>query len=1229
MKSLRHFFTFAFALAPLAASAATMSPSSPAAAKESLPPGAKVVSLEIAPAAVRLHGCFDAVQLLVTAKLSTGGTVDVTRLVTYAVGQPIGTVTPAGQVAPLANGTTQITATLAGQSAKTSLAVVAYDPDQKVDFIRDVNPVLAQLGCSSGSCHGAKDGKVGFKLSLRGYDPIFDVRSLVDDHAGRRVNFASPDDSLMLLKATGAVPHEGGQRTKFDDKFYRIMRAWIADGAKLDLAAPRVTKIEVTPQNPVLQAIGAKQQMRIIATFADGKQRDVTAEGFIESGNQDVALTERGGLVSTLRRGEAPVLARYEGSYAATTVTVMGDRSGFAWVEPEKWNKVDEFVSAKWQRLKILPSGLSADEDFLRRVYLDLTGLPPTATEVREFLADTGATRTKRDAVIDRLIGSPDYVDHWSNKWADLLQVNRKFLGEEGAKLFRDWIHTEITANTPYDQFAKKILTASGSNRENPAASYYKVLRTPTETMENTTHLFLATRFNCNKCHDHPFERWTQDQYYQLSAFFAQVDLKKDPAAGNKTIAGTAVEGAKPLYEITYDKTEGEVKHDRTGQITPPEFPYTAKFVAASLKSPPTIENQKSEIENPPATRREHLAAWMTSPDNRYFALSYVNRMWGYLLGVGLIDPLDDIRAGNPPSNPELLAWLTQEFVGSGFNVRHLQRLICTSRTYQLSLATNQWNADDRTNYSHATARRLPAEVLFDAVLRVTGSIPNFPGVKAGTRAAQLPDSAIDVPSGFLASLGRPVRESACECERSGDLGLGSIMALLAGPAVSSAINDPKNELAQLTAATTDDTKLVDEIFLRALNRHATPAETASTLASWKTIGSQDTQLTAELAQRETGWAPLYAQKQRDREQAITAATAAVAARTIEIAPATAEAETKREAKIATETKALADYGASLASQLPAWEATLDAPRLGTAWVPLEAQKATANNLIKLTKQSDGSYLASGPAANFVDYNLAIETKLTGITGVLLEVLPDESLPSFGPGRGAGNFVLTEFSLRWTDKAGKRTNVEAAFKDARADFSQANFDIKTAINGKAEGGRDGWGISPKLGEPHCARFSLGEPIGSDDGITLNILLQQQFKEGFSIGRFRLWATTSADPLELGLPANVIAIIKTPAAERTAEQNKILATYHRETDPGLFKKQQALAKSKLPVPADKKLAELKAALAAAEQPVAIDPKLAQLRADSAMSTQQLAAARLTGAQDLAWAIINNPAFLFNR
>ena len=374
--------------------------------------------------------------------------------------------------------------------------------------------------------------------------------------------------------------------------------------------------------------------------------RDVTREAFITSGNGEVAEHDDFGLLTTLRRGEAPILARYEGCYAATTLTVMGDREGFQWEAPPVHNQIDRLVAEKWKRMKILPSGISGDLDFLRRVYLDLTGLPPTAEEVLQFTELKQANKSKRDQLIDQLVGSEEFVEHWTNKWSDLLQVNGKFLGRAGATALRKWIRGEIEKNTPYDQFVRKVLTASGSNKENPPASYYKILRTPEDTMENTTHLFLATRFNCNKCHDHPFERWTQNQYYEMSAHFAQFKLEKDPSSGKSEIGKTAVEKGKPLYEIVKDVNVGEIRHERTGAVITPDFPYHAKF-----KSKPAM------------SRRARLAQWMTSPDNAYFAKSYVNRIWGYLFGTGIIEPIDDIRAGNPPSNPLLLNYLEKELL--------------------------------------------------------------------------------------------------------------------------------------------------------------------------------------------------------------------------------------------------------------------------------------------------------------------------------------------------------------------------------------------------------------------------------------------------------------------------------------------------------------------------------------------------------------------------------------
>ncbi len=1187
-------------------------------AKEPLPATDQVVALDVQPAAVKFTSRNETLQLIVTAKLASGDAADVTRGASFKLSGKFAAVSANGLLTPLSNGKGKLEIAFAGKTAAVPVQIAGLKNSFDADFVRDVNPVLSKLGCNAGTCHGAKEGKNGFKLSLRGYDPEFDVRAFADDFAGRRVNLAAPDESLLLLKAIAEVPHEGSRRAERDSRYYHVMRQWIADGARLNAATPKVARIEVFPRNPVVQTIGSRQQLRVVASYADGLTRDVTADAFIESGNTDVARADDGGLVTSLRRGEAPVLARYDGAYAATTLTVMGDRAGFVWEQPETWNRIDEIVAAKWQRMKILPSGLSTDTEFLRRVTLDLTGLPPGADDVRRFLADSRDARAKRDELIDRLIGSPDFVDHWANKWADLLQVNRKFLGEEGAKLFRDWIRQEVEANTPYDQFARKILTASGSNKENPAASYYKILRTPAETMENTTHLFLATRFNCNKCHDHPFERWTMNQYYETAAFFAQVSLKKDPASGDKKIGGTAVEGSKPLYEIVSDATTGDVTHERTRRVTPPEFPFATKFDAADN-----------------APRRERLAAWMTSADNRYFASSFANRIWGYLTGVGIIEPLDDIRAGNPPSNPELLEYLTAEFVKGGFDARRLMRLICKSRTYQLSFEANRWNEDDKINFSHALPRRLPAETLFDAVFKVTGSTPNFPGVKAGTRASQLPDAAVDVSSGLLANLGRPARESACECERSSDMRLSSVMAMLSGPTVSAAISDPKNAIADLVQRESDDRKLVDELFLRVFNRAPTEKELKAALATMGRLDGDHKGLTDALETKEREQVPIMAAKERQREANIADARKALADYEKEIEPRVKEEESKRLEKLVAAETALNESEAQLPARLEAWEAKLTETNFLATWTRLEPKELTATGGPKLEKLPDGSILASGPTGkdNQTDYTLTFSTPVTNITGVMIEVLPHESLTKFGPGRSKdGNFVLTELLLDWLPKKGAKAAKEtrAEFNDARADFFQSKFDVKGAIDGKSDAGTEnGWAIGKQGARPHHATFSLKEPILTTNGATLKLTLRQRFRDTLSIGRCRLYVTSSAKPLEFGLPTDVAAAVKTPAAARSAGETKTLLDHFRTVvDDEIHKMEQTHFTARQPLPTDPKVLEHRATVERVSRPVPLDSKLVQLRDDAKASAKQLENRRLTAAQDLAWALINNPAFLFN-
>ncbi|HEY3899552.1 MAG TPA: DUF1549 domain-containing protein [Chthoniobacter sp.] len=1179
-------------------------------APEALPAGANIVALEMQPTKVELSGKYEAAQLIVTARLASGDSIDVTRLAKLDIDGGVAAVSPSGQVTPVHNGTGALHAEIAGKSASAPVLVADIVENQAVDFIRDVNPVMTKLGCNAGTCHGAKEGKYGFKLSLRGYDPIFDVRALKDDLAGRRLNVASPDDSLMLLKATAGVPHEGGLRTPIGSKYYQILRSWIADGAKLDLKAPRVSKIELFPEDPVVQQIGSRQQVRVVATYTDGKVRDVTAEAFIESGNTDVAKTDGGGLIDTLRRGEAPLLARYEGNYVATTLTVMGDRTGFAWQEPETWSRIDELVAAKWERMKIRPSDLCTDAEFLRRVYLDLTGLPPTADEVRAFVAETSPPREKRNAVIDKLIGSPAFVEHWTNRWANLLEVNSKFIGAQGAVLYRAWIRKQVADNTPYDQFVHEILTASGSTKENPAANYWKILREPSEAMENTTHLFLATRFNCNKCHDHPFERWTQDQYYHLGAYFSQVVLTADPTSGKAVIAGNAVEKSHPLYEVVKDGTTGDMIHLRTNKVAAPSFPF------------------ETRIETPlgdKASRRAQLAAWVTSPDNRFFAMSYVNRLWGYLTGVGVIEPLDDIRAGNPPTNPELLDYLKTEFINHNFDVRHVMRLICQSRTYQLSVRTNKWNEDDKINYSHATARRLPAEVLYDSVLKVTGAPTKLPG---GTDAQQLPDSALDLPSGFLANLGRPARESACECERSSDLRLGSVMALLSGPAVADAIGDTKNGLAKLVATESDDTKLVDEIFTRVLSRPATETEIKKTLENWGTIDPEHTALIAQWQAKEKEQAPVIAQKEAERLKAIDDAKKELARYETEIQPKVEAAEKKQKADIAAADAAVKKYEDNqLAETQAKFEETLVADRKETAWQLLDPQDVRSTNNITLTTQADGSIKAGPQKAQTADYTITVDTKLAKITGVLLEVLPSADEPGFGPGRAGGNFILGEFVVKEAEYRGNPIT-EVEIGNAIADHSQEKFDIKMAYDGKKNDGNNGWAIAPQAGVPHWAAFQFKKPVGDEKGTRLRFEMNMPRQGKFNIARFRLWATTSEKPLNQGLPLAVAEALKKPASDRSEEENASVAAYWKEADPALLKLTLTAGKDKLPLPIDPGILSRREVLATTEEPIKLDPKLVQLRQDSAQSNAQMANKRLTAAQDLTWALVNNPAFLFN-
>lgn len=678
----------------------------------------------------------------------------------------------------------------------TLLGGEAFSPATGVDqpeqptFVRDVLPIMNKVGCSAGTCHGAAKGRNGFKLSLRGYDPEFDYQALLYDVSGRRFNRADPVRSLMLAKPTQQVAHGGGLRLQLGSRYYNVLLQWISNGVPFgDLEADGVTRLEVLPDQIFMPGPGRKQEVKVIAHYGDGTTRDVTREAHLASSNTETVGVSEEAVVEGLRKGEGALLVRYEGKFATVPVTVLNPRPGFEWVQLAQQNYIGELVDAKLKRLKIQPSPPAGDAEFLRRVYLDLTGQLPAPEVVRSFLAAPGESKARRSRVIDELIGSPAYVNFWTLKWGDLLRANRKFMSYKGVWIFREWLRQSIAANKPYDQFVRELLTARGSTFEKPAGSFFRAARDAREAMETTTQLFLGVRMVCAQCHDHPFERWTQSQYYRMAAFFSTVGVRPGFQSGE---------------EIIYDKRyENEIRHPKSGEVVRAAF---------------LVPVHKGSISPRNGDRREALVEWLTAPENPFFAKAITNRVWSYFFGRGIIDPVDDIRGSNPPVNEALLNALAEDFVEHGYDLRHLMRTIVSSRVYQSSFLTNEWNEDDAVNFSHQLPRRLTAEQLADAVSAATGSPFRFPEVPDDLRAVELPDPHVG-SGGFLDLFGRPQREQPCECERKSDLSLPQALNLLNGPAVAEAVADPRGRVAQLVVSGADEGSIIEELYLAALSR--------------------------------------------------------------------------------------------------------------------------------------------------------------------------------------------------------------------------------------------------------------------------------------------------------------------------------------------------------------------------------------------------------------------------
>jgi hypothetical protein len=780
----------------------------PTKATEPKPPALPPIrALKLEPASLTLDDGRDARKVLVWAETDGKGRYEVTSQARLAPDSKAVEVDPDGYIHPLSKGETTVTVSFGGKQAKLPVKVASAELPP-VRFVREVEPVLSKVGCNAGTCHGSAKGKNGFKLSLRGYDPDFDYQTLINDLSGRRFNRVDIDQSLMLLKPLAEVPHEGRQVIKPGSPYHQLIRQWISEGTKFeDPAQARAKKLTIYPDQIDMDLPGRTQQVLVWAEYADGTQRDVTREVVFSSNNSDVAEV-KDGLVKAIRRGEAAVLMRYEGLYATKEVTVMGDRSGFVWADPPEYNFIDARVSAKLKRMKILPSDLCTDAEFIRRVTLDLTGMPPAPGRVRSFLEDSSDSRAKREKLVDELLGGQDFVEYWANKWADLLQCNSELLGKKGVWVFRDWIRHSIAQNKPYDKFVRELLLAEGSSYLNPEVNYYRVLRDSGKMTEDISQTFLGVRFNCNKCHDHPFEKWTQNQYFEFAAYFARVGMKRGTLGKDVIRSATGDPITVTGEEIVYRKYDGgEVKHPKTDKVVAPKVPYGQ------------AKESKGDED-----RRAAFVEWLASKDNPYFAQAMANRVWSYFFGRGIIEPVDDIRSSNPPSNAGLLAALTDEFSKGDLDVKKLMRAICLSRTYQLSIRPNKWNDDDKINFSHALPRRLSAEQLQDAVAACTGHRPNLPGLPAGMRSVQLPDGMV-AGNDFLTLFGRPKRQSACECERTSNLTLSHAMNLINGSTISDALYAADSQIKKMVDAQKDDQKLVEDIYYSILSRPPTETE--------------------------------------------------------------------------------------------------------------------------------------------------------------------------------------------------------------------------------------------------------------------------------------------------------------------------------------------------------------------------------------------------------------------
>lgn len=761
-------------------------------------------ALVVQPSTISLAGGRAMQQLVITGRYADGSLRDLTHVAEVRLQNPkLVQMDRERFLTPKANGQTDLVVEAGGQTVRVPVTVQNVEVVQPVSFRNDFVAAMNVGGCNQGACHGTPSGKNGFKLSLRGYDPDADYLQLSRDVLGRRTDHQMPQTSLMYLKALGRVPHEGSVRFSPDSVPGRTFLAWLTEGLRDDApGTPTLKKVEVLPGNRLLLEPSRGQQLAVLGHFSDGSVKDVTRLTVFTSSDPAIADVNANGLVKFSQTGEVAILCRYLEELVPVRLTYLEPKPDFKWPGPKENNYIDQHIFAKLKLLNILPSELCSDQEFIRRAYLDVCGILPTPEETRAFLNSKEPDR--RAKLIDALLERPEYADLWTLKWSDVFRSNRKAIQLKGTHVFQKWLRSHIDQNTGLDQVVHEMLTATGSTYANPAANYYRIARDPSNLAETTAQLFFGIRMQCAKCHNHPFERWTQDDYYSTAAFFARVKQKADPVEPGDP-------KKKDGAEYIYTAREGEVTQPRTGKTMPP------RFMGGVV---PQVQ--------PGMDRRQVFADWLIGSSNPFFAKSVVNRIWFHLTGRGIVDPVDDFRDSNPSANDDLLDALARDFVANKFDAKNLIRTIMNSRTYQLSAETNDSNKEDNKYFSHAVTKLHTAEQLFDALCFVTEVPEKYPNMPLGTRAVQLPDG--EVNNAFMKTFGQPARELACECEREGDSNLAQALQLINGPAVNDRLRNPNNRIGKLLTQKLADREILDSLFLATLSRLPVDAEVQAML---------------------------------------------------------------------------------------------------------------------------------------------------------------------------------------------------------------------------------------------------------------------------------------------------------------------------------------------------------------------------------------------------------------